>query len=84
MSKYDRVISNNKGERITVDVYDTLDAFNVTCPALSHLAKKALCVGVRGHKSTEQDLIDIVDSANRALELHRSRDAIKRKFKCVF
>jgi hypothetical protein len=60
-SKYDRPV---KG--VTIDVYDVLEAFNVTCPALQHLIKKALCVGLRGHKSPKRDLKDIVESANRA------------------
>lgn len=53
-----------------VDVYDVLNAFEVTCPALQHLIKKALCAGLRGHKDKPQDLQDIVDSANRAKELY--------------
>ena len=64
MNKYTRTI---KGQQ--VDVYDVLKAFNVTCPALQHLAKKALCCGLRGHKDQAQDLQDIVDSALRAQEL---------------
>ena len=64
MSKYTRTI---KGQQ--VDVYDVLKSFNVTCPALQHLAKKALCCGLRGHKDQAQDLQDIVDSALRAQEL---------------
>lgn len=54
----------------TVDVYDVLKAFEVTCPALQHLIKKALCVGIRGHKNEAQDLQDIIDSAQRAMELY--------------
>lgn len=54
----------------TIDVYDVLKAFEVTDPALQHLIKKALCAGLRGHKNKEQDLIDILDSAKRALELY--------------
>ncbi len=54
---------------VEVDVYDVLKAFNVTCPALQHLIKKALCVGIRGHKNTKQDLQDILESAQRANEL---------------
>lgn len=63
-NKYQREV---KG--VTVDVYDVLKAFNVTCPALQHLIKKALCAGLRGHKDVTQDLQDIIDSANRAMEL---------------
>lgn len=61
---------NRQCKGVTIDVYDVLKAFNVTDPALQHLIKKALCAGLRGHKNKEQDLIDILDSAKRALELH--------------
>nr|UWI41083.1 MAG: protein of unknown function DUF3310 [Bacteriophage sp.] len=54
---------------IFIDVYDVLMAWNVTNPALQHLIKKALQAGERGHKSREQDLQDIIDSAIRAKEL---------------
>lgn len=54
---------------IFVDVYDVLMAWSVTNPALQHLIKKALQAGERGHKSREQDLQDIIDSAIRAKEL---------------
>lgn len=53
---------------VWVDVYDVLYAFTVTDPCLQHLIKKALATGVRGHKSTREDLIDIRDSAIRAIE----------------
>lgn len=61
---------NRQCKGITIDVYDVLKAFAVTDPALQHLIKKALCAGLRGHKNKEQDLIDIYDSAKRALELY--------------
>lgn len=61
---------NRKCKGATIDVYDVLKAFDVTDPALQHLIKKALCAGLRGHKNKEQDLIDIKDSAVRALELY--------------
>lgn len=64
-NKYHRQLNGS-----TVDVYDVLKAFNVTCPALQHLIKKALCCGLRGHKNQSQDLQDILDSAKRAKELH--------------
>lgn len=54
---------------VFVDVYDVLMAWNVANPALQHLIKKALQAGGRGHKSREQDLQDIIDSAIRAKEL---------------
>ncbi len=67
------IAENNKYIRsckgITIDVYDVLQAFEVTNPALQHLIKKALCAGLRGHKDRKQDLQDILDSARRAIEL---------------
>lgn len=66
MSKYDRRVKDT-----TIDVYDVLKAFNVTCPALQHLIKKALCAGLRGHKDREQDLEEVLQSAQRAIQLHR-------------
>lgn len=66
VNKYNRVC---KG--VTIDVYDVLKAFEVTDPALQHLIKKALCTGLRGHKTREQDLQDILESAKRAVELNK-------------
>lgn len=63
-SKYDRPC---KG--ITIDVYDVLKAFNVDNPALQHLIKKALCCGLRGHKDRMQDVLEVLESAKRAVEL---------------
>jgi hypothetical protein len=60
---------------VTIDVYDVLEAFNVTCPALQHLIKKSLCVGLRGHKSPERDLKDIIESSERALKMGAARKA---------
>lgn len=78
MNQYNRLIEgrpflDSDGVRLDglfIDVYDVLKAFNVTCPALQHLIKKALNAGNRGHKDLETDLQDIIDSAIRAKELH--------------
>lgn len=64
-NKYDREILPG----VWVDVYDVLDAWKVTNPALQHLIKKALQAGDRGHKDREEDLQDIIDSAIRAKEI---------------
>jgi hypothetical protein len=64
-SKYHREIKPG----VWVDVYDVLHAWRVQNPALQHLVKKALQPGGRGHKTREQDMIDIVASALRAGEL---------------
>ncbi len=74
MSKYNRKIDHLVKEDGTVDVYDVLEAFNVTCPALQHLAKKALCTGLRGHKDKAEDLRDILESAARAVQLDLMRE----------
>lgn len=83
MSKYDREIIGRDSEGnlrvIKVDVYCVLNAFEVTDPALQHLIKKALCAGLRGHKNTEQDLQDIVDSGHRALTLFKDTQQLEKK-----
>lgn len=63
-SKYTKTIHG-----VSVDVYDVLQAWGVSNPALQHLIKKALQCGRRGHKDSAQDLQDIIDSAIRAKEL---------------
>lgn len=63
-SKYTKTIHG-----VSVDVYDVLQAWGVSNPALQHLIKKALQCGRRGHKDNAQDLQDIIDSAIRAKEL---------------
>jgi len=68
-NKYERVLSNYKGDKITVDVYDVLLGFNVTCPIISHAAKKVLAAGERGHKDKLTDLYDIKASIERAIEV---------------
>lgn len=66
-NKYEREIKPG----VWVDVYDVLVAWAVDNPALQHLIKKALQPGERGHKTREQDLADIVASAQRAQELEQ-------------
>ena len=71
--KYNRAIKNVTGDSIVVDVYDVIEAFKVTCPALQHLIKKALCSGLRGHKDRGTDLVEIQDAAERAAQLNGNR-----------
>ena len=73
-NKYHRTITqtlpgDTHGCSITVDVYDVLQAFGVTCPALQHAAKKILCAGLRGSKSATQDISEAANSCRRAIEL---------------
>ena len=73
-SKYHRTFTqtlpgDTHGRSVTVDVYDVLKAFGVTCPALQHAAKKILCAGLRGAKSATQDIEEAANSCRRAIEL---------------
>lgn len=70
-NKNTRKIVGHKGGIAYVDVYDVLTAFKVKNPALQHLIKKALYVGIKGHKDSSTYLQDIIDSAVRAKELER-------------
>lgn len=83
MSKYDREIIGRDSEGnlrvIKVDVYRVLSAFEVTDPALQHLIKKALCAGLRGHKDTEQDLHDIIDSGHKALTYFKDKHEMEKE-----
>jgi hypothetical protein len=76
VNRYVKRIYNEAGESMLVDFYDVMNAYeDCTDPALQHLVKKALCPGQRGHKDTLQDLVDIRDSAERAVSLHLNREA---------
>lgn len=63
-NKYQRTI---KG--VTVDVYDVLAVFGVTCQARGHAIKKLLMAGQRGHKDEAQDLREAVQAIERSIEL---------------
>lgn len=63
-NKYARTING-----ATVDVYDILRAFNVTCPATQHAVKKLLMPGQRGGKSVTQDLREALASVQRAIDM---------------
>lgn len=58
-----------------VDVYRTLNAFNVTDAALQHAAKKILCAGERGDKDIDKDIAEAIASLQRFQEM-RQEDAI--------
>lgn len=81
MNKYQKVIygkdQNGNVVKCIVDVYDVLEAWKTTNPALQHLIKKALQPGERGHKSLVEDLKDIIASAQRALEIEKSKEVLK-------
>lgn len=68
VNKYEKPIINKVGEHITVDVYDVLNAFKVTDPAIAHAIKKLLMPGQRGHKTVIGDLREAIVSIERAID----------------
>ena len=76
MNKYQRVlkpsiiVDGHEQDAVIVDVYDVCDAFPLdkSMSAIDHARKKLLAMGMRGHKDFKQDLIDVRDSINRAIE----------------
>jgi hypothetical protein len=50
----------------SIDVYDVIDAFDVTNPAIAHAIKKLLAAGKRGSKGWEQDLEEALESIHKA------------------
>ena len=71
LSKYDRLIKPG----VTVDVYDVLTAFEISCPALAHALKKLLAAGSRGVKSAVQDKEEAIASIKRSIELEHDVQA---------
>ena len=67
-NKYLRTIEKD-GVKISVDVYDVLRAFAVTCPARQHAIKKLLCAGQRNKGTAAQDLTEAIAAVHRAVEL---------------
>lgn len=67
-NKYQRQVPGT-----TIDVYDVLVAFNVTCPARAHAIKKLLCAGIRGKGDAVQDLTETLQAVDRALSLEVER-----------
>ncbi|HYE79129.1 MAG TPA: hypothetical protein VEI97_14195 [bacterium] len=75
-SKYVREIKSAvSDQRIAVDVYSVLEAFQVTCPARQHAIKKLLCAGLRGKGSELDDLQEAIDAIRRAVELQQQRES---------
>ena len=69
-NKYLRQLPEGK---TAVDVYDVIEAFQVTCPAVQHALKKLLCTGIRGHKNAMTDLHEAGQSIERAIALENER-----------
>lgn len=52
-----------------VDVYDILQAYKITNPAIQHAIKKLFKAGKRGYKDKLQDYHEAIQSIERAKEL---------------
>jgi hypothetical protein len=65
-----------------IDVYRIIDIFEITCPAAQHVLKKVIATGKRGHKDVKRDWEDIIDSAQRKLEMlaEESQPALPKKW----
>ena len=66
LTNYERSI---KG--VTVDVYDVLKGFNISCPAMQHAIKKMLFAGLRGAKDFDRDADEAILSIKRSKELNK-------------
>lgn len=64
---------------VSVDVYEVLEAFGVTCPARAHAIKKLLCCGNRGKGSELADLLGVEAAVARAIQLQTRRDRRRGK-----
>jgi hypothetical protein len=60
----------------TIDVYDVLDLWGVTCPAIQHAIKKLLMPGQRGSKDEITDLEEAALAIERAIEMANVRQDV--------
>ena len=70
MNKYQRQVPST-----TIDIYDILKAYRVTCPATQHAIKKLLQPGERGHKDKLTDLREALASIERAIQMAEQDEA---------
>jgi hypothetical protein len=76
-NKYHRIAKDLfSSTNIVIDVYEVLNAFNVTCPATQHAIKKLLCAGLRGKGNAEQDLREARDAIARAIEIQVAKNGV--------
>lgn len=59
---------------VWVDVYDVIEAFEVTDGGMQHALKKILATGTRGHKDETEDREDILASVKRSNEIFNRRN----------
>ena len=56
-------------ENTGIDVYDVLQAFDVTCPAIQHAVKKLLRCGNKPGEAELDEIRGAITSLNRAVEM---------------
>jgi hypothetical protein len=56
-------------ENTGIDVYDVLQAFDVTCPAIQHAVKKLLRCGNKPGENELDEIRGAITSLNRAVEM---------------
>ncbi len=72
--KYRKTVYNIHGDMLgEVDVYDVCDAWELSCPAMTHAVKKLLATGTRGHKDFETDALEAINSIHRSIQLNRNK-----------
>ena len=76
MNKYQRQVPST-----TIDIYDILNAYRVTCPATQHAIKKLLQPGERGHKDRLTDLREALASVERAIQMADSATPAWKRLK---
>lgn len=52
-----------------IDFYRICDLYKINDACYQHALKKLLCVGIRGHKDTREDIQNIIDTMQRKLEM---------------
>lgn len=60
----------------TLDFYRLVELFDIRDGAVQHILKKCLAVGERGHKDLRHDLQDMIDTAQRKLDMLREDDIV--------
>ena len=76
MNKYQRQVPST-----TIDIYDVLKAWGVTCPATQHAIKKLLQPGERGHKDKLTDLREALSSVERAIQMEECATPAWKRWK---
>lgn len=76
---YKVILTDEDKERgwvsIKLDPARICSIYEIAAMCIQFIVKKSLVAGGRGHKSKEQDLLDIINAANRELEMMEEDDS---------